>query len=578
MKTPRLFLLIVGSSLVLASCNPLNKMIKNAPLVKYGAEPNPLELKGDEVAVTFKGTIPPEYWHKKVKADITPVLIYPAGSATPKTHEFTTKTVIGEVVEGEGQKMMYEKGGDISWSDKVKYDPDMETATLEYRIHGTFKKKEKDLPAVKTADGTIITQLLVKGDERVIAGKDQFVRVTPANTSADIHYLVNSPTVRSSELRDDNIKALKTFIDSAEANRIAVKGISVSAYASPDGELLKNENLANDRAESAMKAVKKMYKQLKKDAALADEGYTSGGKGEDWEGFRSEMEASNIADKDLIIRILQSQTDVEKREQEIKNLSKTYLSISREIMPKLRRAMINVTAEKTGYSDDELKTLSTSNPEILNVEEILKAATLFDDLNQKLGVYKAAAAQFSDDWRTQNNIGYVLYTQGKLDEAKAAFEKANTAKANEPTVMNNLGAIARRQGDVDKAKEYYSKAAGAGTEVSHNLGIINVMEGEYAEAVSNLSAHGNSFNLALAKALNGDPDGALSTADVSEENGTALGHYFKAIASARKGDAAGAASNLKMAIDKDSSFKAKAMKNAEFIKFKSDGAFSALLN
>ncbi len=576
MKTSRLLFFTIGTSLVLASCNPLNKMIKNAPLVKYNAEPNPIELKGDEVAITFNGEIPPEYWHKKVKADITPVLIYPAESATPTEKELKTFTVIGEVVEGDGKKIAYEEGGKISWSDKVTYEPAMETAKVEYRIHGTFKKKEKDLPAVKVADGTIVTQLLVKGDERVIAGKDNFVRVTPVSTQADIHYLVNSPSVRSSELRSDDLKALKNFLDSAEGNRIAVKGVNVSAYASPDGELLKNENLANDRAESATKAVKNIFKKALKDATLADEGYTSGGKGEDWDGFKAEMEKSEIADRDLIIRLLQMHSDVEKREQEIKNLSKTYKSISKEIMPKLRRSMITVQAEKTGYSDEELKTLSTSNPEVLNVEEILKAATLFDDLNQKLSIYKAAAAQFGDDWRTNNNVGFVLFQQNKLDDAKMAFEKA--AASNEPTVMNNLGAIARLQGDVAKAKEYYSKATGAGTEVSHNLGIINVMEGEYAAAVSNLSAHGNSFNLALAKALNGDNDGALTTLDASEENGTGLGFYLKAVASARKGDAAGATMNLTKAIQKDASFKDKAKKNAEFIKFKSDNGFAALLN
>ncbi len=575
MKITNVFFYLVGVVL-LVGCNPLNKMVKNQALVKYEVAPNPLTLKGEEVAVTISGKFPPEYFNKKVMAEVTPVLKYPANSETPTVKKLKPIVLLGEALEGEGKKISYEKGGSFNYTDKVKYEKDMETAVLVFETVGTFKKKTKALEDKKAADGTIITQLLVKGDEKVIIAKDKFVRVTPANFTADINYLVNSPVVRSQELRADDIKNMNSFIDSAEEKRIVVKKIDVSAYASPDGELLKNQNLASNRAKSAVKAVQKMYKKLKKEAGQSDEFYTAEGKGEDWEGFRAAMEASNIEDRDLIIRILKMYEDVEKREKEIKNLSKTYVAISRDIMPKLRRSLITLQAEKTGFSDEELKNLSSNSPEMLNQEELLKAATLFDDMNKKLAIYKAVSKQFPNDWRGFNNAGYVYFMQNKLSDAKAEFEKA-LAVSKEPAINNNLGAVARLMGDNEKAKEYYGKANGAGNEVSYNKGIIDVMEGNYTSAVSNLSNY-KSFNLALAQLLNANPDAALKTLEASKNKDEAMSLYLKAIASMRKGNSDAAITSLGKAIAKDGSLKSKLKKDAEFIKLRDNAGFTSLVN
>ena len=56
---------------------------------------------------------------------------------------------------------------------------------------------------------------------------------------------------------------------------------------------------------------------------------------EDWNGFKSLMEGSAIADKDLILRVLTMYTDGDQREKEIKNLSKTYTEVADKILPKL---------------------------------------------------------------------------------------------------------------------------------------------------------------------------------------------------------------------------------------------------
>jgi Flp pilus assembly protein TadD len=156
--------------------------------------------------------------------------------------------------------------------------------------------------------------------------------------------------------------------------------------------------------------------------------------------------------------------------------------------------------------------------------------------------------------------------QNKLAEAEAEFQKANTIKDN-PVSTNNLGVVARLKGDRKKAAELYNKAMAAGPEVKYNLGIINIQNGDYASANSNMSGT-KSFNAALAKMLGGDPAGAQAIMDDSSEKDSAMGHYLMAIIGARQNNGDMVRNHLGMAVQKDASLREKAMKDLEFREFK----------
>lgn len=57
----------------------------------------------------------------------------------------------------------------------------MKAADVMAKSTGTKGKTTKEIGAIKIADGTIVTPLLVKADEKAIVGKDAFQRITPAN-------------------------------------------------------------------------------------------------------------------------------------------------------------------------------------------------------------------------------------------------------------------------------------------------------------------------------------------------------------------------------------------------------------
>lgn len=554
--------MLAATALVVAGCGGLGKMNKYASTITHTVDPDPLIVRGDTVHVNINGNFPGKYFYKKAQVELTPTITYATGETPLKMAGFQ-----GEKAAGNYTVVPYETGKSFSYSDKVAYTPAMQNSQLMLKIMGKQGKKEKPFEAVKLADGVITTPYLVMSDDRVIMAPDQFVRVTNHTQEATIHYLVASETVRSSELRDQDVKDMNEFVKNGVDNpRISWTGVIIDAYASPEGEVDMNENLASDRANTAKRWIQGVLRKNDVDSARNDAFYTLNPKGEDWAGFKTALQASTFADKDLVLRVLEMYPDVNKREQEIKNMAATYKELSDDILPKLRRSEVSLNYDVNGYSDEELTALSKSNPDTLNVEELLKAATLTTDLNEQLRIYKEAERLFPQDYRPANNVGYVLFQQGKSAEAEAQFQKANGIMDN-PISTNNLGVIARQKGDRAKAAELYAKAEAAGPDVKYNQGIIDIQNGDYASANSNMAGQ-NTFNAALAKLLSGDAAGAGTILAASPDKDSAMGHYLAAIIAARTNNGDGVRSHLAAAVAQDPSLKEKALKDLEFRNFK----------
>lgn len=555
----------------LMACNPLNKMSKYAENIKYSVDPDPLEVHADSVEVSISAKFPPNFFHKLATMSAKPVLKNADGEVVK---EFKELKMIGIEADGDGQKVDFEKGGTVSYTDKIAYDPSMMNVTMTIAATAGYKTKTKEFETVKIADGTITTSMMAQTDARPILGKDQFKKVIPRSVKADINYLIQQSNVRASELKAEDMKALEAFVKNAVENEFVFKGVTIDAYASPDGEMAKNEDLANNRAKSAGVAVKRILKKNKVEAAKNDGFITEAGKGEDWEGFKKAMNASSIEDKELILRILSMSSDNEKREAEIKNMAATYVEIAEKILPQLRRSNITLNADEMARTDEEITQLTKSDSAVLSVEEILYAATLTNDLDEKLRIYKLAKAQYPKDWRGHNNAGYIYVLKNDMSSAKAEFAAAAGVEKN-GTVNNNLGVVTLFNGDVAGAKELFDAATGAGSEVSYNQGIVALKQADYSNAVSKFGSE-NTFNASLAKLLNGDNDGALKTIEASDAKETAEGYYLKSIIGARTGNKDLMNKNMESALSKDSSLKSKGMNDAEFIQYRMDASFVGL--
>ncbi len=545
---------------LLAGCS-LPKMIKTVENINLEISPSPVVLQGDDVTINITGSFPPKYFAKKVRATATPFLVWEGGEAAFEPVNFQ-----GEDAAGNGTVVSWENGKSFNYTSTVPYEAAMkDQARLELRMSGSQGDKTGEFPALDLAPGVMATQDLVQPDEQFVIAPDNFQRVMTYVQDLTINYGYQSSFVKSNEYRDEDWKAAKDlFALAASADSVSIVSVMTQSYASPEGEISLNEDLAMDRANSANKAVTRELGR--KRVELEESAVRAMPKGEDWEGFKKAMRSSEIADKDLILRVLEMYSDKNKREEEIKNIAKTYQEIEDRILPGLRRSQVAITYTVEGYTDEELLELCKKNADILTIEELLFAATLFDDLNDRLEVYQNAARVHGDDYRGHNNVGVTLMALGRMKQAQESFDAAKALAASNGTVNTNLGAVARQNGDTDAAASYYGKASG-GSELSYNKGVLAITQGNYGRAISNMGSN-STANLALAKILNDDANGARTTLENAGDD-SAIASYLLAICCARLKDAAGVKKYVSAALSKDPTLRDRAQNDLEFRNYKS---------
>ena len=543
------------AAVLLAGCS-LPKMIKTVEEINLEVTPSPVVLQGNDVTIDITGTFPPKYFAKKVTVEATPYLVWEGGEVAFESVNFQ-----GEDAAGNGTVVSWENGKSFNYTSTVTYVGEMkDNARLELRMSGAQGDKTGEFGAITLAKGVMATQDLIQPDEAFVIAPDNFQRVITYVQDLTFNYGYQSSAVKSAEYRDEDWKATKDLLAlAASADSVNVIGVTTTSYASPEGEISLNEDLAMDRAKSANKAVTRELGRKKLN--LDDEAVRAEPKGEDWEGFKKAMRASDIADKDLILRVLEMYSDKNKREEEIKNIAKTYKEIENNILPDLRRSQVGITYTVEGYTDEELVSLAKGNADILTVEELLFAATLFDDLNDKLEVYQNTARVHADDYRGHNNVGVVLTDLGRMKQAEEAFNAAKALASGNGVVNTNLGAMARQNGDIEGAAAYYGKASGV-AELSYNKGVLAIAQGDYGRAISSMGGSAT-LNLALAKILNGDANGARTTLQNGDSD-SAIADYLLAVCAARLDDGAGVRKHIRAAIDKDASLRNRALSDLEF--------------
>lgn len=574
--------MFAASPVLLSGCASLQKMKKNADKISYTVTPEVLETHGGVVDLGIQGRIPEKYFIKKATITATPVI----KSATGET-AYTPYILQGESVKANNKVISYTDGGSFNYKGSVPYNEGMRKSDLEIRIRATKGKSTLDFPSRKIAEGVIATSTLVDNSPLTIVGFqkkknttgvydptiDVFQRIVPDQYIADLLYLINSSEVRGKELTKDEIARLNKYIvDAYTADRKELKGVEISAYASPDGKYDLNSKLAEKREGSASKVVESDLKKNKVNTDVKTKNTP-----EDWEGFKALMEKSNIQDKDLILRVLSMYSDPEVREREIKNLSSAFTSVADDILPQLRRAKITAAVDLIGKTDDEIMTLALNDPSKLNQAELLYASTLTTDPQVQKKIFTSFTKIFADDWRGFNNLGTVEYNLGEKETAAANFQKADELDPKNPVVQNNLGVIALKNNELIKAEELFGAASGAGKEVNENLGILKIKQGQYETAVKYLGEGSqNVANRALAQLLAGDNNGALHTLNGAPVESGRIA-YLKAIIAARTAKTSMFYESLGTAINKDIAYRALARTDLEFAKYFDEQNFKLLV-
>ena len=546
------------SLVAFSSCSKLGPLSAD----NFTVEPNPLETLGGEVPATVNGVFPVKYMKPKAVVTVTPELRYADG----KVAKGQSATFQGERVMGNDQTISYKMGGRYTMKTSFAYVPEMQKSDMYLTFDARLGKKKVEVPAVKVATGVLATSELYKQALMNAGGciaTDSFQRVRAQRVEANIKFLVNQANLRKSELKNGSVKEFVEMLKKINADRegLNLKNVEVAAYASPEGGFKFNDKLAGKRQSVIEAYVDKQLKAAKLGGANVDAHYTA----QDWDGFKRLVQASNIQDKDVILRVLEMYKDPAEREQQIRNMSAGFRELADGILPELRRSRLIINYETVGRSDEQIKEQYKADAARLSADELLYAATLTNDANEKEAIYKKAAECYDKDYRAYNNLAVMAFNKGDENAAKSYVKQAFAKNQKAPEGYANLALIALRNGNIAEAESNLSNAINANG-FGEVLGNLNIAKGNYATAVKNFEGS-KSNSAALAQILNKDYAAAVATLK-DQKNADALSDYLMAIVQNRQGNTAAAQDYLNSAIKKNSALSQYADNDLEFANLK----------
>jgi Flp pilus assembly protein TadD len=557
MKTKNILLVSLMAAAMMTSCSGKLGQLSGD---YFKVNPNPLVADGGQVDATINGVFPEKYMNKKAVITVTPELRY-TKNGEQQTLKGQPATFQGEKILGNDQTISYQLGGHYTMKASYPYEAAMQKSELYLTFDAKLGKKQVDVPAIKVADGVIATselyhRTLTSAQPSVAA--DAFQRVVEQKQEANIKFLIQQAELRKSELQNNSVQEFVDLLKriSADRENMMLGNIEVSAYASPDGGFALNEKLANKRQQNTEGFVKQQMKQTKVEADV-EANYTA----QDWEGFQQLVQASDIQDKDVILRVLSMYKDPQEREQQIKNMSHGFKELADGILPELRRARLTINYETLGRDDDAIFSQIKSDPSKLSVEELIYASSIAETPAEQESILKTTTRIYPKETRAYNNLAALAYNKGNYEEAQRYLAQAvgNGAACSEAKA--NQGLLALQSGDV-KAAENYIGQAGNANGLAEILGNLHLAQGNYALAEQDFNGV-NSNSAALAQILNKNYAKAAQTLK-NVEKADGMTDYLLAIVNSRQGNADAAQSFLRSAIQKDASLKAYADNDLEF--------------
>ena len=566
----RLLLVAAVAVLGFTGCNCFGKMAKNQDEVSISCTPEVLVLNNGTVEADVTVKFPVEYYNKKAVLKVTPVIVFEGGEVAGATKYFQ-----GSKVDENYTVVDSSMGGEYTLHVEFPYDARMAKSELQLQVEVKCPSgKCKEFTLVNANTGALPTKAekaaLAEGGAEAAAIKKAFgytvavgvntlqsdldysavmdntannyKNVTTVVTKADIVYAINSSRVTKKATETEDLKAFVENVVAQLANDRATQNLFVNGYASPDGPEKFNDKLSNARSESGHKAASKLLKEtgMELDAASY---------GEDWEGFKELVAASNIEDKEIILQVLSRYESSVQREAEIKNMSAVFTALKKEILPQLRRAQVVNSTDIKGKTDAEMKALvEAGNLEALDLEELLYVADNVLECAKCEATVLDYAAKTYNDARAYNNLGVAYAKLGEAEKSLAAFEKAAALGLADSKLNDNLALANLANGNVEKAKQY---AAAAEADAK---AMVEAAQGNYNAAATAVEG----YNAAIANVMNNDLTAAKKAIAA---DATAKADYLRAVIASKEGDLETAKAQLKSAVAKDAALAEKAAKD-----------------
>ena len=243
---------------------------------------------------------------------------------------------------------------------------------------------------------------------------------------------------------------------------LTITNFTISGYASPEGNYDKNMQLSQRRAETFALYMEKEY-------GYNHDQFKVQWFGEDWKGLRNAVVASNLANKNAIVEIIDNVSNHDARDARLIALDnrQTYNVLLNDFYPPLRRNDYEVSFVSRPFNVNEAKEVIKTRPKLLSLNEMFLVAQTYDPASKEFKeVFDIAARLYPDEPIAILNSAAADIEGGNN---QAAIDRLSRIE-NDPRAWNNLGVAYVRTGEVAKAKDCFEKAAARGDEdAKHNL-------------------------------------------------------------------------------------------------------------
>lgn len=623
-------LLVIALLIVVVTtgCNPLTDMIKLAEKQKLNVEPNPLELHGNNVGFTLSAKLPVKMMKKDTKYTVE--VAYASGDPSKFVSGQTASTKVGSI-EFDGNKYAgKDEEPKISKKMNFAYENKHEQGYLI--VKGIVSKKEKSksfgpiqiISAGNPNVGVATTSRLVKSPIDGVSNVNgvspfayaQVERTEPKNTTTSYKLNFKQGSGRVNTATGDNGQTLNlakeafksmasTFTTVENIPEFTAKGVSSH---SPEGRAAINMELPKQRSSSLSKEMQAMMKAFEYGKRVSKFNFEFDNKTLEatWPEFKELIQGSSLNEdqKNEVVGIVDGNDGFVEKEKKLQALS-YYNTLKDEIYPKMRYAQLSIANPSTTKSKTDMENIldkiakGAMGAGSLTENEYLYMVTQTPNFMTRVKWLEKAVTKYNT-WRINNNLGAAYLDVALLTKDNTHLEKAMTALSNALSkkeageIYYNQGMLYLMKGDQAKAEEVFQKAMNAGAGSNPTLtGLLNGIKGYYAikkatarddgkykEAYELLGNAANTvpnyFNKGLAYLLEANDyeqakAGFNAAIKLNEKDATS--YYALAVVAARQGNANDLTLNLKKAISIKSELKAKALKDAEFFKFKTNAAF-----
>lgn len=242
---------------------------------------------------------------------------------------------------------------------------------------------------------------------------------------------------------------------------LTVDALSLTGYASPEGNADLNQRLSEGRVKSIAAYLVRTYPRFK-------DHYTSRAMGADWDGLRAAIEESSVDYKEQIIQIIQERAASERTAalRAIDN-GKTYAHLLQTYYPPLRRTVITFSFVVRGFDLGEAREVIKTHPTHLSLAEVNLVANSYPAGSaERYETWAIAADAFPNAVEPATNAAIMDFEAGRYDQAVKLLEryKKNTK------LYTLLGIAYAYNEQYDNARTYLTKAAQLGLpDAQYNL-------------------------------------------------------------------------------------------------------------